>query len=426
MDAPSQADTLSGRFHGQWAFLSNPPPPPNHGQARSLPPSSSYLRSDRSSASPRVAVLPFHHGNASRSSLNRNNKTASVGAHSYGSATTPSQPVLLRINSDVASSHILDPSPRNPRRTGIMSRPDQLPPLSAFSFDGILGSIQEVIEEDLNGIAEIMGRSRLVLADQHDSHLPPTGEIRAGLLPALAEASSSNERLAGDDVMILDENASLIDGSHAGSAAYGLLERLQAVPRTRRMHSDFPTSYARSSMSGTEARVLTPTIPTDVIDSPTSPPPEGSQSSRKPSSSLLRLTSAGAATTTEAPTAAVVSSEVWLSAGSKGQFSIPIVSEAGKHFALYSYDESQIFEAEDPQQSPGPSFAARMQRLVLLKDLQGALAWTLGHRSRDTASGGSSSDAESQLRDILGKHPAEPVGESSLHPPAGESQDMYE
>lgn len=249
MDAGT--DTLSsGRFGGQWSFLSNPPPPPAQqgttaSQTRSIPPTSSYIRSDRSIVSPLPTGLHFHHLNPSRSSLPRNIYNPSVGG--YSSTTHPSQPVLIRVHSDVASAHLHPPS-RPPRRRSFGNMSNKLPPISEYTFEGIWNTVQADVEEDVNAIAEIWGQHRLVLADQHESHLPPQGEIRAApaSLPAVAEASSSTERLATtghvDDmnILIADPDASLAEGSNSGSAAYGLLERLQAMPRARRMRSDNP------------------------------------------------------------------------------------------------------------------------------------------------------------------------------------------
>lgn len=297
-----------------------------------------------------------------------------------------------------------------------MSKEGELPPLTAYSFEGILGSIREVIEEDLNGIAEILGQSRLVLADQHDSHLPPTGEIRAGQLPALAEASASNERLAADDVLILHENASLIEGSQAGSAAYGLLERLQAVPRVRGLRSELDTSAAQSRTSVVETRNSSPAVLLDASEpSTTEQQPDSRPATiQRPSAALLRLTSTGASNSGASPTAAVVS-EIWLSAGADGQVvsDPPIVSEAGRNYPLYSFDETQLFETPESPRASGMSFAARVQRLLLLRDLQGVVGWnTHKRKAAGTGRGGSAGDAESQLRNILGKHPSLAAGSS--------------
>jgi hypothetical protein len=284
-----------------------------------------------------------------------------------------------------------------------MSKEGDLPPLSAYSFDGILGSIREVIEEDLNGIAEILGQSRLVLADQHESHLPPTGEIRAGHLPALAEASSSNEQLAVDDVLILHENASLVEGSQTGSAAYGLLERLQAAPRIRRIHSEVATSPTQSRMPIVEHRISSPAVLTEesmLADG--AHEALASQATTRPRSvnQLLRLTSSSAAASFEVPTADVTSSEVWLSTGANGLVvsDPPLVSEAGRSYPLYSYDESQLFETPALVRSQNPTFASRLQRLLFLKDLQESLGWAVPPRRGAVGEG-----AEQQLRCILSK-----------------------
>jgi hypothetical protein len=221
MDARS--DTLSsGRFGGQWAFLSQQGPAP---QTRSVPPTSSYIRNDRSSVSPLPTGLHFHHFNTSRSSLPRNIYNPSVGG--YSSTTHPSQPVLIRVHSDVASAHLRLP-PRPPRRRSFGS--SKLPPISEYSFEGIWNTVEADVEEDVNAIAEIWGQHRLVLADQHESHLPQ-GEIRATppSLQAVAEAGSSAEHLAANvedvNVMIADPDASLVEGSNSGSTAYGVCSR---------------------------------------------------------------------------------------------------------------------------------------------------------------------------------------------------------
>ncbi|RMZ87655.1 hypothetical protein DV736_g5114, partial [Chaetothyriales sp. CBS 134916] len=228
-------DTLSsGRFPEQWAFLSNPPPAPvSHLPITGLG----------------FGLASFHDRNASRSSLPRNIHPASVGAHS--SATLPTQPVLIRINSADASRH-LHPAPRPPTQRPIMNSKGELPSPQEYSFDSILATISEDVEDDFTAIGEILGRSRFVLADQHDSHLPPTGEIRANPLQAVAEASAGNEHLAADQVIIANDEASLIDGSHSGSAAYGLLERLQALHRNP--ITTTPTSHMTRELSTSAIR----------------------------------------------------------------------------------------------------------------------------------------------------------------------------
>lgn len=303
-----------------------------------------------------------------------------------------------------------------------MSKEGDLPSLSTYSFEAILGSIQEVIEEDLNGIAEILGQSRLVLADQHESHLPPTGEIRAGQLPSLAEASSSNERLAGDEVIILNDSASLVEGSQAGSAAYGLLERLQAAPRTRRTPSEIATLTSRPRMPSTEARNSSPAILADVPVLPCTIRPAALPNAQRPSPQLLRLTSTRAVPT-GAPTAAVVT-EAWLPihAGDHAVSELPLSINEERQELLYSRAEIQPPASNEFASSAQMSFAARMRRLVLLQDIQGALRWTTPQRPQ---SAGSSPSAENHLRDILGKHHS-PTSGSTEPTFRAENSDMYQ
>ncbi|KIX09777.1 uncharacterized protein Z518_00858 [Rhinocladiella mackenziei CBS 650.93] len=396
MDA--RADTLSGRFGGQWAFLSTPP---QHGQARSLPPSSSYLRSDRSNVSPLPTALHFHQLNASRSSLPRNVQNPSIGGNS--STSIPSQPVLLRVHSDDAAIQIR-PTTRLPRPRANISHVkmnNELPPIQEYSIQGILAAIEEDIEEDVNAISEILGRSRLVLADQHDSHLPPQGEIRATSSPlqAVAEASSSNERLAAaDNVLILREDASLIDGSHTGSAAYGLLERLQALPRNRRVRSDFSgppgsrpgTSSVRNFSSPPERADM----PAVVEDPDRIAVPGLSPSSRRLLRDHVKENETGAAPSRA--TNAMVS-ETYLSAGANATTisDPPVVSEGGRHYPLYSYDYSELFEGPMPS-APPPRMTFRdwLQSLIPTREWQSLASWVHGQGSHVVS-------AESQLREIL-------------------------
>ncbi|EXJ93416.1 hypothetical protein A1O1_01808 [Capronia coronata CBS 617.96] len=391
----TRADTLSGRFGEQWAFLSHPP---HHVQARSLPPSSSYLRSDRSNLSPRPVALHFQHLDASRSSLPRNGQTSSIGGNS--STTIPSQPVVVRVHSADASIQI-HPTTRPPRPREKMSKYNQLPPIQEYSIQGILAAIEEDIEDNVNAISEILGRSRLVLADQHDSHLPPQGEIRAtsSSLQAVAEASTSNERLAAtDDVLILREDASLVEGSHTGSAAYGLLERLQAVPRARRMKTDMPGGPVHRPVSGSGRNYSAPAVLTEGPDlfedhdQPALPAP--SQASRQ----LLRDRGTELQAGEQSPrmTNAVVS-EIYLAAGANATTvsDPPVVSESGRHYPLYTYDYSDIFGSPLP---PAPvariGFLRRLQALIPTGELQTLTSWVHGRNNRVVT-------AESQLREIL-------------------------
>ena len=314
-----------------------------------------------------------------------------------------------------------------------MSR--RLPPISEYSFEGIWSTVQGDVEPDVNAIAEIWGQHRLVLADQHESQLPPQGEIRATntQLQAVAEASSSTERLATNvedvNVMIADPDASLVEGSNTGSAAYGLLERLQAMPRARRMRSDVPprspTVAGPSGPRNFPARnnsspaVLTDIPVTTTIAIATIPalPPSPNTDSRRASRNLLQTEPSANSTDVVPPSRLTgpVVSEVYLSAGANGKVvsDPPVVSEAGRHYPLYSYDESEVFEGSGSnrrREARHLSFRERMQRLILLRDL----GITLGWKPKAGRGGGAAdarardgSNAEEHLRGILGRQERE-------------------
>ncbi|KAJ9617062.1 hypothetical protein H2200_000783 [Cladophialophora chaetospira] len=399
MDA--RTDTPSARFGGQWAFLSSPPA----AGTRSLPHSSSYLRSDRSNISPLPTTLTFHQLNASQSSLPRHARAPSTGGRS-STTTAPSQPVLVRVHSADPILQIRPSTrPPRPRRKLKLNKMD-LPPLEAFSIRGILAAIAEDIEEDVDAIAEILGRSRLVLADQHDSHMPPQGEIRAALSPlqAVAEASSSNERLAvvGDEILILREDASLVEGSHTGSAAYGLLERLQTLPRTRRMISEIPGPVTLRPGTGSirhySAPPVIPTAPALVQDRGTpyvAPLPFSSRQL------LQSPTNDSEVHDNPSRTTKAVVSETYLSAGANATTvsDPPVVSEGGRHYPLYSFDYTELFEGPVP--SPAPirmTLRERIQSLIPRMELPNLASWVHGQQT-------SANSAESQLREILHRQP---------------------
>lgn len=278
---------------------------------------------------------------------------------------------------------------------------NELPPVQEFGIQGILAAIEEEIEEDVSAISEILGRSRLVLADQHESHMPPQGEIRATSSPlqAVAEASASNERLAAtDEVLILREDASLVEGSHAGSAAYGLLERLQALPRPRRMRSEIPAPPESRPGSGSLRNYSAPVVLTEVSpiveDHHRHVLPGLSQASRR----LLQNQPSDEATAEfqSRATNAVVS-ETYLSAGANA-ITIsdpPVVSEGGRHYPLYSYDYTELFEAPmQPVPPPRMTFRARLHSLFTARELTTLTSWVPGRGSRVV-------NAEGQLRQIL-------------------------
>ncbi|KAL2040604.1 hypothetical protein N7G274_006583 [Stereocaulon virgatum] len=86
--------------------------------------------------------------------------------------TTNSKPVLVRkpsAKTDMRRKQkpSIDTTPRSP----------QLPAPESFSFQDILASIGPDVEESIEAIAEICGRSKMSLAEEHSSHRPPHGDL---------------------------------------------------------------------------------------------------------------------------------------------------------------------------------------------------------------------------------------------------------
>ncbi|KAK4690805.1 hypothetical protein P7C71_g6066, partial [Lecanoromycetidae sp. Uapishka_2] len=87
------------------------------------------------------------------------------------SSTDYSKPVLVHKSSNKTemrrkpTSHAANGSPK-------------LPNLESFSFQDILASIGPEADASIDAIAEICGRSKMSLAEEHGSHMPPQGNVR--------------------------------------------------------------------------------------------------------------------------------------------------------------------------------------------------------------------------------------------------------
>ena len=223
----TRPETPSSRSQDGWSFLDN-------AAAGSIP-SSSLIRNpsgrDSSIPQPNDHQSHIYNGSASRSSLyshSRNIPSASTGARS--TTTIPSQPVTTRVNSLYDHNHRrARPVPRPIKKLNNIPAPEEL------SIQGILSAIYEDIEVDLNTISEVLGRSRFMLADQYESQMPPLGEI---VMQTTALEGIEENGAHVDDVLILNEDASLQEGSNSGSATYRMMERLQTVPHPVRTSSE--------------------------------------------------------------------------------------------------------------------------------------------------------------------------------------------
>ncbi|MCJ1287559.1 hypothetical protein MMC26_006911 [Xylographa opegraphella] len=123
-------------------------------------------------------------------------------------------PTMATANSPRASKHLHYPASKASSR----SPSHALPPLSAFSFADILASIDQDVKAEIDSIAEICGRSKLSLANEYGSHLPPHGERLFG-----ESGDTGRTELGGGEprtLEVVDESAeSLGHGSLEASAS---------------------------------------------------------------------------------------------------------------------------------------------------------------------------------------------------------------
>lgn len=115
---------------------------------------------------------------AHRAALRRlNGSKSSKSSTSDSASTASSQPVLVRAYSGPSPSSSKNSEMRRKRQSVSNDITAALPPLSSFSFQDILKEIDTEINPAVDAIAEIFGRSKLSLADEYSSHLPPQGEL---------------------------------------------------------------------------------------------------------------------------------------------------------------------------------------------------------------------------------------------------------
>ncbi|KAL8809904.1 MAG: hypothetical protein Q9200_003022 [Gallowayella weberi] len=98
-------------------------------------------------------------------------------ASEIGSAAS-TQPVLVREYSQGSSvSNSPRQSKMKPTKRSSGYRSSELPPLESFSFQDILASIESDVQVSIDKIAEICGRSKMSMADEYSSHMPPQSDF---------------------------------------------------------------------------------------------------------------------------------------------------------------------------------------------------------------------------------------------------------
>jgi hypothetical protein len=248
----------------------------------------------------------------------------SKSAKSTSSRTTvTSQPVVVRTYS--ASRHASRPgsgfnTPRSFAMTGhqhasslsagLAGRSEQLPSADDFSFSAILRAVDPEIRDAIDAIAEICARSRMSLADEYDSHLPPQGEITGAgpgwaastgalagrgrlsrvnqgwatenTLMAVPEASSSSERLAQEKVT---------SSKKRSQSAYGSLKSVISGG-----------SGKRKAVDGDTFRELTADVPSEAKpQGPAWAVPASTSSSNHPAITLVSSPTASKHLSVETP-----------------------------------------------------------------------------------------------------------------------------
>ena len=214
--------------HGYGSSKSTQSPIPQPVIVRTYTPAESRTLSIAQLSSP-PPLAPSPTLSSSASLLNFKSTLASIrGRVSAPSSTLPSslaQPSLSiqQRPQQYQQKQLLSSSPAAAVRSA-MAENSRIPPIDAFTFKNVLRAVESDIQPTLDAIAEICSRSKLSLSDEYSAHLPPQGEIsvtrhstnpyRAGVgsgtgtatmttvgqdsaLSAVPEASSSSERLAG-------------------------------------------------------------------------------------------------------------------------------------------------------------------------------------------------------------------------------------
>ncbi|MCJ1369824.1 hypothetical protein MMC20_001036 [Loxospora ochrophaea] len=136
----------------------------------------SSLSPDSTSNAPQHDKYPHHEPDSARHASRAALRQLSKSARRPRGSTTSTQPVLVRpYSGDMSPVSPRKPPPRKLSRRDLESI--DLPPLSAFSFQDILASVDPEIRGAIDNIAEICGRSKMSLANEYGSHLPPQGEL---------------------------------------------------------------------------------------------------------------------------------------------------------------------------------------------------------------------------------------------------------
>ncbi|KAK2756405.1 hypothetical protein FQN54_005297 [Arachnomyces sp. PD_36] len=334
-------------------------------------------------------------------------------------STLASQPVIVRTYSAETDEPARSPTTMPSRSSTLANEewanhPDPgLPSIQDFSIEGILRAIEPDIRSTLDNIAEICGRSKLSLANEYGSHLPPQGEIRAtgrsmdnGLV-TVEEASPSDEQFIDENVAIMGDNPSLVDGrDHLPTPTLEMLQNLQQASNAMgyrmgmasswgdgssiQAQPDTPGSAAMTDAGTDDAELHLPATTDDF-------PPKPSVASW----ALLgrNVEPAGNDCPQNIVTQPVVS-EVHLDAGANGR---SWVADGASFPYQMSHDEPFLDGTADAGVPGSDVPQTQADKLSILADLQSWLAWVKGAAQQMYHEGGyqASQSAETTLREVL-------------------------
>ncbi|PGH04225.1 hypothetical protein GX51_03570 [Blastomyces parvus] len=382
------------------------PPANSRGRARLFdPPITTTSPLDESILARRTAALRQLNG-LPRPFQRNHRHTTSISSR----ASLPSQPVVVRTYSAETDAQTR-PSAMS-RGTGMLANgsasdrpPAQLPSVQDFGIDGILRAIEPDIQSTLDAIAEICGRSKLSLANEYGSHRPPLGEIRAsnrsidhGLLP-VEEASSSNERLVDQNVVILGEDTSTVDGHSRFASTYRSFANAPEDAGLAPYGPAMPPTWGQEIFSRHNA------LSTSHLSSTGAQAPPSSQTTKeaKPSRHSFDWALLGRETEQRqqhrhSMSTQPVVSEVHLDAQADGTY---FMDTSWESYHLETSGHTEDYSVDPPGDESLHRILA--ERLSLLADLQGWLAWfrNIGHRLDQEGDSPACQTAEMRLREVL-------------------------
>lgn len=177
------------------------------------------------------------------------------GGKLAGPASTAStQPVLVReySQSSPRSSAVKQSRMKQKRFSGGKRESSEMPPLESFSFQDILSSVEPEVHDSIDKIAEICGRSRMSLADEYGSHLPPLGDVSLFTLHSQGDQPANSRLEPVEEASSSHEEPMQDPGSTRARAA-----RLSLAGNSNRAHEDLlsaPVTATSVVGSQTESR----------------------------------------------------------------------------------------------------------------------------------------------------------------------------